>query len=598
MTTDNPDPHDGPTLDLRPASMLPPEDHSDCAECDAIEAEPGPPAEMIAALVTEALDPSTPRTRLSRGDVGAWIAGLPAHGEADTMTALPEQLGEHAQPLPTPSSPAIVDLVLARILSAKARGVIQARDKIGVSRYGTRLRPHNGRDVQRDFTDEVADAVNYAMQGLVEAEDDAARAAWEHRFAMAVAMLEEAVGEAPRRAGGLVLAGDEIDALASLDRALSREAYDGSISDEMRPLLALIPRLLNRPEPAAEPAQPLIPGSTWTGPDGTVYDVVRPEDVGDRPRWGLTECMARICVGGGPPSAPLLGLPADADDEAVRAAVEGLRSEHDRWRGLALATEKYEREHHEAQASFIAEESAHLETLATLAETRSKLAAADRACEASGTALRNLSAAYDSLRDRVVTVADEAFGPFPVQTAEEALTAIEGGVTALRQRFNAEEAAHLETLSKMSDLASANAAVARDLADIIDDHDESDASAMPMARKLLRIQRLVMEGARAKETADRQRKAQARRVVKTTKGAKTIDADAVAGALRALAKAGTKSATAAEICEQIGCYRSARGWSRRAMRGYSLVGQMLQKLKRDGKVTLRGKRWALTRSGR
>jgi hypothetical protein len=33
------------------------------------------------------------------------------------------------------------------------------------------------------------------------------------------------------------------------------------------------------------PVVVLTPGSTWTGPDGTVYDVVRPEDVGNREKW-------------------------------------------------------------------------------------------------------------------------------------------------------------------------------------------------------------------------------------------------------------------------------------------------------------------------
>ena len=118
---------------------------------------------------------------------GDWAMCLPP--------GAPEQPDRHAQPLPAPSAgPAIVDLVLARPLSAKAQAVIHARDEIGVSRYGARLRPFNGRDVTRDFTDEAADAVNYAMQGIIEAQDEDV-AVWEHRFAMAVAMLEEAVGD-------------------------------------------------------------------------------------------------------------------------------------------------------------------------------------------------------------------------------------------------------------------------------------------------------------------------------------------------------------------------------------------------------------------
>jgi hypothetical protein len=33
------------------------------------------------------------------------------------------------------------------------------------------------------------------------------------------------------------------------------------------------------------PVVVLTPGSTWTGPDGTVYDVVRPKEVGNREKW-------------------------------------------------------------------------------------------------------------------------------------------------------------------------------------------------------------------------------------------------------------------------------------------------------------------------
>ena len=37
------------------------------------------------------------------------------------------------------------------------------------------------------------------------------------------------------------------------------------------------------------------------------------------------------------------------------------------------------------------------------------------------------------ITERVKTIADEAFGPFPVQSAEEALTAIERGIFELRR---------------------------------------------------------------------------------------------------------------------------------------------------------------------
>lgn len=46
-------------------------------------------------------------------------------------------------------------------------------------------------------------------------------------------------------------------------------------------------------------------------------------------------------------------------------------------------------------------------------------------------------AALDALADRISTTADEAFGPFPVQPADENLTAIERGIFAMRQERDA-----------------------------------------------------------------------------------------------------------------------------------------------------------------
>lgn len=139
-------------------------------------------------------------------DVGAvWLAADDSRFEAkdwrgEWARCVPpptgiEQPDAHAQPLPTPSAgTAVVDLVLREPLSAEAQEVIRARDRIGVARYGTRLQPFNGRDVARDFTEEVADAVVYSRQGLEEAADDAARLMWSRRLAGAVALLEDAVG--------------------------------------------------------------------------------------------------------------------------------------------------------------------------------------------------------------------------------------------------------------------------------------------------------------------------------------------------------------------------------------------------------------------
>lgn len=46
----------------------------------------------------------------------------------------------------------------------------------------------------------------------------------------------------------------------------------------------------------------------------------------------------------------------------------------------------------------------------------------------------------EQLAQRTVDVADETFGPFPVQTPAEAMTAIEKGIFALRQSYEAARA--------------------------------------------------------------------------------------------------------------------------------------------------------------
>lgn len=64
------------------------------------------------------------------------------------------------QPDPRPSdSPAIWDLVMADA---------QARDALGVRRYGTRLLAHNGRDQLRDAYAEALDLAVYLRAAIYE----------------------------------------------------------------------------------------------------------------------------------------------------------------------------------------------------------------------------------------------------------------------------------------------------------------------------------------------------------------------------------------------------------------------------------------------
>ena len=51
-----------------------------------------------------------------------------------------------------------------------------------------------------------------------------------------------------------------------------------------------------------------------------------------------------------------------------------------------------------------------------------------RTAELAGRAFHRVTAELEALTDRVKTVADESFGPFPVQTADEAMSCIEQGI--------------------------------------------------------------------------------------------------------------------------------------------------------------------------
>jgi hypothetical protein len=66
--------------------------------------------------------------------------------------------GEQPQPKPN-DLPAVWDLVKADMTS---------RDTLGKQRYGTRLQPHNGRDVLRDAYEEALDLTVYLRQAIFE----------------------------------------------------------------------------------------------------------------------------------------------------------------------------------------------------------------------------------------------------------------------------------------------------------------------------------------------------------------------------------------------------------------------------------------------
>lgn len=64
------------------------------------------------------------------------------------------------QPLPVPNGqPDVQSMVIADI---------GTRRQVGISRYGTALQPHNGRDALRDAYEEALDLAMYLRQAIAE----------------------------------------------------------------------------------------------------------------------------------------------------------------------------------------------------------------------------------------------------------------------------------------------------------------------------------------------------------------------------------------------------------------------------------------------
>jgi hypothetical protein len=71
----------------------------------------------------------------------------------------PKEGGSQPAPIPQPNQPAIQDLVIADI---------EKRKQLGLARYGTLLKPFNGRDALVDAYEEALDLCMYLKQRLVE----------------------------------------------------------------------------------------------------------------------------------------------------------------------------------------------------------------------------------------------------------------------------------------------------------------------------------------------------------------------------------------------------------------------------------------------
>lgn len=74
------------------------------------------------------------------------------------------------QPAPTGNGAEVFRVAIAECPSVSLAEVLKAREAVGIERYGTTLRTHNGRDAVRDLREELADAYVYATQAGMEAE--------------------------------------------------------------------------------------------------------------------------------------------------------------------------------------------------------------------------------------------------------------------------------------------------------------------------------------------------------------------------------------------------------------------------------------------
>ncbi|HYS41154.1 MAG TPA: hypothetical protein VEO01_36530 [Pseudonocardiaceae bacterium] len=53
-------------------------------------------------------------------------------------------------------------------IQSLVRADLDAREQVGIQRYGTPLQPHNGRDALRDAYEEALDLACYLKQAMVE----------------------------------------------------------------------------------------------------------------------------------------------------------------------------------------------------------------------------------------------------------------------------------------------------------------------------------------------------------------------------------------------------------------------------------------------
>jgi hypothetical protein len=86
----------------------------------------------------------------------------------DKDPAMIQSPREQSAPDANADGPDVWAALIARNSSGALLYAMSERRDLGIARYGTPLRPHNGRDVNRDLREELLDALAYAAQRAME----------------------------------------------------------------------------------------------------------------------------------------------------------------------------------------------------------------------------------------------------------------------------------------------------------------------------------------------------------------------------------------------------------------------------------------------
>lgn len=120
-----------------------------------------PPADRkLLALANRALTEQSQAVTAERDALRARVAEL--EGERDALAARLQSFDP--QPAPSGGEGDVWAGVIARTTDPRRRALYTARRAFGIQKYGVPLGRNDGRDAERDFLEELVDAVVYAFR--------------------------------------------------------------------------------------------------------------------------------------------------------------------------------------------------------------------------------------------------------------------------------------------------------------------------------------------------------------------------------------------------------------------------------------------------